>query len=633
MRISSSQLHAAAINTILGQQASLSNIQLQIATGRKILTPADDPAGAARALQLSQSESVTGQYEKNSDIAESRLRREESTLTSATELIQRVRVLTLQANNDTQGNETRPLIAAEIKQRFAELVSIANTRDANNEYLFSGFQSQTEAFTVNPGGIVTYNGDEGQRFLQIGTSRQVATGDSGAEVFGLVGSGNGEFINRAHAFNTGSGVINSNTIFDTAAYVEDDYDVVFGEQTAVAAGALAFNDAIGIDDALEYQLSINTIPIPFAPVLDEVATPTLADIEAAINGETANTGVRAYVDAGQLYLANTLPTATPITVSETLANASDAGDSVTGLFGSALTQGAPTNDVVYDNANGYLVLDSNDAIVTSGAYTAGSNIDFNGQRLVIGGTPSNGDQFSTSPNTKQDLFATLQSLTSALEAPSQNIPAVPTVATLTGFTAPVSAGLENFQVTIDGINLVTSPSLPVAGDTINGGQLDADLATFLGANAGYTIVSGSFATNDLVLQKDDGTDLVVAITANTTTAGAVNGLVGATTNGTVAEPNISATFHQTIARVLDNLDRNLGSVIDIRSRVGARLNSIDDQTNLNEASILQVRDTLSGIQDLDYAEAISQLEQQTTSLQAAQQSFLRIQGLSLFNFL
>lgn len=633
MRISSSQLHAAAINTILAQQSRLSNIQLQIATGRKIVTPADDPAGAARVLRLSQSESSTGQYERNSDIAESRLRQEEATLTSATELIQRVRVLTIQANNDSQGNETRPLIAAEIKQRFAELVSIANTRDANNEYLFSGFQSQIEAFTLNANGTVSYNGDEGQRFLQIGLSRQVATGDSGAEVFGLVGSGNGEFINRPHAFNTGSGVINSNTVFDTAAYVEDDYTAVLGQQTSVTAGALSFTDAIGTDDALEYQLSINGTSIPLA-TFNETDTPTLADIETAINAQTTTTGVRAYVDAGQLYLANTLPTATPITVSETLANASDAGDAVTGLFGSALTQGAPTNDVVYDNANGYLVLDSSNAIVTSGAYTAGSNIDFNGQRLVISGTPSNGDQFSTSPNTKQDLFATLQSLTSALIAPSQNIPVVPTRATLTGFTAPVSAGLENFQVTIDGINLVTSPSLPIAGDTITGAQLDADLATFIGANPGYRIVSGSFATNDLVLQKNDGTDLVVAITQNTsTTAGAVDGLVGATTNGTEADTSISATFHQTIARVLDNLDRNLGSVIDIRSRVGARLNSIDDQTNLNEASILQVRETLLGIQELDFADAISKLEQQTTSLQAAQQSFLRIQGLSLFNFL
>jgi len=632
MRISSSQLHASAINSILQQQASLSNIQLQIATGRKILTPADDPAGAARALGLSQSVLATEQYERNSDIAESRLRQEESSLTGATELIQRVRELTIQANNDSQSNETRPLIASEIKQRFNELLTIANTRDANNEYLFSGFQSQTQAFTENPDGTVTYNGDEGQRFLQIGISRQVATGDSGADVFGLVGSGNGDFISRAHAFNTGNGVINSNAIFDTAAYVADDYTAVLGQQTGVAGGAIAFTDNIGTDDALQYQLSINGTVVN---TFNEGDSRTLAQIETDINAQTTTTGVRAYVDGGQLYLANTLPTATPITVNETLLGASDgAADTVTGFFGSNLTGAAASNDVVYNNANGYVVLDSSNAIVTSGAYTSGGNIDFNGQRLIVTGTPSNGDQFSTTPNTQQDLFSTLQSLSSALTSPSQNIPAVPTVATLTGFTAPVSAGGENFQVTIDGINLVTSPSLPTAGDTITGAQLDADLATFISTNAGYRIVSGSFATDDLVLQKTDGSDLVVAITQNTsTTVGAINGLVGATTNGTVADTTISPRFHQTIARVLDNLDRNLSSVIDIRSRVGARLNSIDDQSNLNESSILQIRETLSGIQDLDYASAISQLEQQTISLQAAQQSFLRIQNLSLFNFL
>jgi len=631
MRISSSQLHASAINSILRQQASLSNVQLQIATGRRILTPADDPAGAARVLGLSQSASVTEQYGRNADIAEARLRQEELTLTSTTDLVQRVRELAIQANNDSQSNETRPLIAAEIRQRFDELLTLANTRDADNEYVFSGFQSQTQAFTQNADGSVSYNGDEGQRFLQIGISRQVATGDSGADVFGLIGSGNGEFINRAHAFNTGNGVIDSNVIFDQAAYIAGDYSVVLGEQTAVSPGALAFTDVVGTDDALEYQLSINGTSIPLA-TFNETDTPTLADIETAINAQSTTTGVRAYVDGGQLYLANTLPTATPITVSETLANASDAGDAVTGLFGSALTGAAPTNNVTYNNANGYVVLDDTNAIVTSGAYTSGGNIDFNGQRINISGVPSNGDQFSTTPNTSQDLFATLQSLASVLEAPSQNIAGVPTLATLVGFSAPVSAGGENFQVTIDGIDLINT-TLPLAGDTVTAAQLDAALATFVGANAGYSIVSGSFAGNDLVLQKDDGSDLVVAIPQNTTTAGTVNGLFGTTSNGTVADTTVSTRFHQSIERVLNNLDKNLGTIIDVRSRVGARLNSIDDQANLNESSLLQVRETLSGIQDLDYASAISQLEQQSTSLQAAQQSFLRIQDLSLFNFL
>ena|GEM_PF-249541 len=631
MRISSAQLHATAINSILGQQSTLSKIQLQIAAGRKILTPADDPAGAARALNLSESASSTTQYGKNADIAEARLRLEESTLTSATDLIQRVRLLTLQGNNDVLDNESRPLLAAEIRQRLDELVSLGNTRDANNEYLFAGYQSLTEAFTVNPDGTVAYNGDEGQRFLQIGPSRQIATGDSGAEVFGMIGSGNGEFITRAHAFNTGNGVLGTNTITDPATYVADDYSVVLGEQTTVAGGALVFNDNVGTDDTLQYELRINGTLID---TLGEGDARTQAQIETAINAQSATTGVSAYLDAGQLYLANTLPTATPITVNETLTGATDGAlDTATGFFGSALTGAAPTNDVVFNNANGYVVLDSSDAIVTSGAYIDGGSIAFNGQQLTISGTPANGDRFSSTPNTQQDLFATLQSLITALESPSQNTQAVPTSVTLSNFTAPVSAGGETFQATIDGIDLI-NVGLPLAGDTVTAGQLDTALGNFLTANPGYTVASGSFAGNDLVLEKDDGSPLVIAIPQNTTTtAGALTGLEGTTTNGSLAQPDISAGFHTAMERVLNNLDRNLDNIISTRSQIGARLNSIDDQNNLNESSILQVRETLSSIQDLDYAEAISQLEQQSTSLQAAQQSFLRIQGLSLFNFM
>ncbi|WP_126453758.1 flagellar hook-associated protein FlgL [Sulfuriflexus mobilis] len=630
MRISTSQLNATAINSILDQQVALSRTQLQIAAGRRILAPSDDPAGAARALNLSESISATTQYEKNADTATARLRLEEISLTSVTELIQRVRVLTLQGNNDVLDNESRPQIAAEIRQRLDELVSLANTRDANNEYIFSGFQSLTKAFTVNPDGSVSYNGDEGQRFLQIGPSRQIATGDSGAEIFGLLGSGNGEFSSRAHAFNTGSGVIGTNTIVDPATYIADDYTVVLGEQTAVTGGAIGLTDT-NANDTLQYELQINGTLID---TLGEGDSRTLAQIETAINVETPTTGVRAYIDAGQLYLANTLPTATPITVSETLTGATDgAADTVTGFFGSALTGAAPTNDVIFDAANGYLVLDSSNAIVTSAAYVDGGSINFNGQQLTISGTPSNGDQFLSTPNSQQDLFGTLQSLIGALESPSTNTSAVPTTASLASITEPVAAGGgETFQVTIDGIDLI-NVALPGAG-TVTAAQLDTAVASFINANAGYRIASGSFAGADLVLQKDDGSDLVIAIPQNTTATPAVlAGLVGSATNGTPADLTISSGFHAIIDRVLGNLDSNLGNIIDTRASIGARLNSIDDQNNLNEASIIQVQTTLSEIQDLDYAEAISQLEQQRLSLQAAQQSFIRIQSLSLFNFL
>ncbi len=630
MRISSSQIYASAINSILGQQSDLTKVQLQIASGRKILTPADDPAGSARALNLQESASSTSQYGRNIDIATSQLQFEESNLTGVTELIQRVRELTVQGNNDTLDSSSRGQIATEIRQRFDELFSLANTRDANNEYIFSGFQSKTQSFTLNSNGSVAYNGDEGQRFLQIGSSRQVATGDSGADVFGLVGSGNGQFTTTGNALNTGSGVIGTGSITNQNAYVADNYTVVLGERTGVTGGAIGLVDT-NANDTLQYELRINGTLVYTA---NEGDSRTLAQIQGDINAQVGTTNVRAYLDAGQLYLANTSPTTTAITVNETLTGASDgASDTVTGFFGSSLTGAAATNDVVYNNANGYLVLDSSSNIVTSGAYTSGGNIDFNGQRLNITGTPSNGDRFVSNTNTAQDLFATLQTLITQLESPITSIPAVPTSATLSGFTTAVAAGGgETLQVTIDGIDLVNVAL--AGGASRTAAQFDTDLATFIGANSGYSIVSGSFATNDLVLQKLDGTDVVIAIPQNTTaTPVALTGLTGIATNGFPAEPNSLSVFHTAIANVLENLDRNLSNVIEVRSRVGARLNSTEDQVNINESSLLQVREALSGIQDLDYAEAISQLEQQRISLQAAQQSFIRIQSLSLFNFL
>lgn len=631
MRISSSQLQASAINSILDQQTKLSKVQLQIASGRKVLTPSDDPAGAARALNLLQAESSTNQYSRNVDAAVSRLQFEEVNLTSITDLIQRVRELTVQGNNDSNDAGSRASIASEIRQRFDELLNISNSRDANNEYIFSGFQTKTQSFVKNADGTISYQGDEGQRFLQIGASRQVATGDSGADVFGLVGSGNGEFTTASNVLNTGTGSIGVGSITNQNAYVADNYTVVLGERTSVTGGALAFNDDATTADTLQYELRINGTLVYTG---NEGDSRSLAQIQSDINGQVGTTNVRAYLDAGRLYLANTSPTTTAITVNETLTGASDGAlDTVTGFFGSNLTGAAATNSITFNNANGYVVLDSSSGVVSSGAYSSGANIDFNGQSINISGTPGNGDRFTSNTNTQQDLFSTLQTLITQLESPLTSIPVVPTTATLTGFTTAVAAaGGETLQVTIDGINLVNVAL--AGGATRTAAQFDTDLATFLGANSGYSIASGSFATNDLVLQKADGTDLVVAIPQNTTaTPLALTGLEGTATNGFPAEPNNTTVFHAAIANVLDNLDRNLSKVIEVRSSVGARLNSTEDQTNINESSLLQVRETLSGIQDLDYAEAISQLEQQRISLQAAQQSFIRIQNLSLFNFL
>ena len=81
------------------------------------------------------------------------------------------------------------------------------------------------------------------------------------------------------------------------------------------------------------------------------------------------------------------------------------------------------------------------------------------------------------------------------------------------------------------------------------------------------------------------------------------------------------------------MDNAIGNVIDIRSRVGSRLSAIESQKFANDDIALQVAETMSDLQDLDYAEALSRLSLQAFGLEAAQQSFVRTQGLSLFNYL
>ncbi len=95
----------------------------------------------------------------------------------------------------------------------------------------------------------------------------------------------------------------------------------------------------------------------------------------------------------------------------------------------------------------------------------------------------------------------------------------------------------------------------------------------------------------------------------------------------------AARFGSDIDRSLENLDQALEKLGELRASTGARLNTIEAQRNLHEDFGLNLQNLRSDIEDVDLAAAISLLTQQSTALEAAQAAFVRIQGLSLFNFL
>ncbi|MGB5305559.1 MAG: flagellar hook-associated protein FlgL [Gammaproteobacteria bacterium] len=193
MRISTSQIFQQRLTALLDQQAQLSKTEMQLASGERMLSAADDPAAALQKLKLGDRLAQTQQYQKNLDTVVSRLGLEESALSGAVNLLQRIRELGVQAVNSALGPEDLKAIEVEVRENLDSLLQASNTRDANGEYIFAGYRSDTEAFSHDGLGNFTYNGDQGQRHLQVSQSRQIAVGDHGASVFlGVPDAGGGQ---------------------------------------------------------------------------------------------------------------------------------------------------------------------------------------------------------------------------------------------------------------------------------------------------------------------------------------------------------------------------------------------------------------------------------------------------------
>jgi flagellar hook-associated protein 3 FlgL len=397
MRVTNDTLRMAFLNALQTAQRRLAETQNQVSTGKRINKPSDDPLAAARIGQLDASLARLDQYQANGIIARNQLGLEEEALAQVIDNLQRVRELAVQANNATLDNADRAAIAGELRQRLDSVLALANATDASGRYLFAGLSEDTRPFVLGAGGV-SYNGDHGQRSLQVSDERLVAVNDSGADVFQRIPSGNGTFSIAAGAGNTGTAILGAGTVVDAGAWVRDTYTITF------------------------------------------------------------------------------------------------------------LTPGT------------YEVRDGGGALVVAGAHAPGESIAFAGIDIGLGGTPAAGDSFTVTPSASKDVFSTLNELIAALETP-------------------------------------------------------------------------------------------------------------------VTGPASRAALHNDVGQLLNDVDQSTGHMIDARTQIGARVRAIEQEASLNEGFTVQLTETLSEIRDVDYAAALSSLSQQLFGLEAAQQTFARVQGLSLFKFI
>lgn len=406
MRVSTNQTQDIAINSMLEQQEKLTKVQRQIATGKRIFKPSEDPIGAARVVDLKNILQTNGQYQINIDAARARLTVEESIMGNATGILQRVRELAIAANNASQTNETRNFISEEVDQLLEEMLDMANSTDGSGDYLFSGSKTNFRPFVNNESGEYEYQGDDTQRNLQIGPKRTIATSDSGNFVFRAIKDGNTEFTALENKTNTGSAIIDPGSV--TGRYDGGTYAIIFDKK-----------ESIDPNEPTTYKV----------------------------------------VDA------------------------------------------------------------NNEEIIPAGTvYVDGANMEFNGVRIFIEGEPNAKDFFVIRPSENQDVFTTIKNFVEALRTPRGN-------------------------------------------------------------------------------------------------------------------PKQNSDLHNEINRTILGIDNSLGRVLEIRSNTGARLKALDAQESINEDYNLQIKSTLSSIEDLDYSKAVSELNLKLSGLQASQKAFTRVQSISMFDYI
>jgi flagellar hook-associated protein 3 FlgL len=226
MRISTGTLFSENIRNLGNLQVNIGHTQQQVSTGKRILTPADDPVAAARAIELNQSDAMNTQLATNRASALNTLSLSESILQSVTQLLQDAKTVAVYAGNATLNQSDRRSLATELQGRLEELLGLANSTDGAGNYLFSGAQGSTQPFTNTATGI-QYQGDDIKRNVQVSASRQISSTDVGSDMFMRVRNGNGTYLAAPAATNAGGGVISPGVVTDPGLYTGQNYLVTF----------------------------------------------------------------------------------------------------------------------------------------------------------------------------------------------------------------------------------------------------------------------------------------------------------------------------------------------------------------------------------------------------------------------
>lgn len=170
MRISTSHQFGELTERVMQLQYRLAQLQNNLATGKRVHVPSDDPIASVGILSLSSAKGLAEQHRSVAEQAKSNYLLAENALAEMGELMKEAKKLALQGATATTEQSAREVMAVQIRSLQDRLISLGNSKDSNGNYLFAGFEVHTAPFErdAGPPPTLLYNGDLNVNNLEVG---------------------------------------------------------------------------------------------------------------------------------------------------------------------------------------------------------------------------------------------------------------------------------------------------------------------------------------------------------------------------------------------------------------------------------------------------------------------------------
>ncbi|MBL4823338.1 MAG: flagellar hook-associated protein FlgL [Colwellia sp.] len=260
MRVSTAQFYQQSTLQMSSKSSDVNEQMAYLTSGKRVLTAKDDAVQYGTLVGYKESLANIEKYQRNITKAESHNNLQEVAFTQAEVILNNIKEQMLQANSGVMSDEDLEAIAKQTRNSFEQLFDLANSKNENGDYIFSGYQTEQQPFSQQTDGTVSYSGDSGVRELQVARNIKIPTNQAGDAAFMKVDNVIGDFTaNYSYISSAADVALASANITDRNAYNISDTPHTFNFDAITNDLTVTDNGGIVVFPILP------ALPVPYVP--------------------------------------------------------------------------------------------------------------------------------------------------------------------------------------------------------------------------------------------------------------------------------------------------------------------------------------------------------------------------------